>query len=184
MGASKKVEAFLAHYASDYYDPEKAHAYYERTKQLKGKREAEKLSSGQTEVWNVARDQINQRKTADLESAKTNQTERIAALNKTAQETMERINQKLTERLEQIRGELKIPANASPKLRAFLTKQFNQRSASAKAASAEQRRQIGIQIRTALNTAREDYAANRKATEEKYKQASETELATIRSKVK
>ena len=34
----------LQHYASPYYDPQKAHEYYMRTRELKGRRSATKLS--------------------------------------------------------------------------------------------------------------------------------------------
>ena len=34
----------LQHYASPYYDPVKAHEYYMRTRELKGRRSVQKLS--------------------------------------------------------------------------------------------------------------------------------------------
>jgi len=53
-----KVDDFLAHYASEYYDPVKAHEYYERTKHLKGRRSTSKLSSEGREIWNYTKNQI------------------------------------------------------------------------------------------------------------------------------
>ena len=41
----------LQHYASPYYDPQKAHEYYMRTRELKGRRSATKLSDEGKKVW-------------------------------------------------------------------------------------------------------------------------------------
>lgn len=41
----------LQHYASPYYDPVKAHEYYMRTRELKGRRSATKLNDEGKKVW-------------------------------------------------------------------------------------------------------------------------------------
>lgn len=43
LKADEFVEAFLEHYASEDYDPAKAHEYYERTKELKGRDPANRV---------------------------------------------------------------------------------------------------------------------------------------------
>lgn len=41
----------LQHYASPYYDPVKAHEYYMRTRELKGRRSTTKLNDEGKKVW-------------------------------------------------------------------------------------------------------------------------------------
>lgn len=43
----------LAHYASPYYDPKKAHEYYERTKKLKGRKTGTTLNDAGKEAKNL-----------------------------------------------------------------------------------------------------------------------------------
>lgn len=53
----------LAHYASKYYDPVKAHEYYERTKQLKGRTSTAQLNdAGKAAAKNVKENLSNERK--------------------------------------------------------------------------------------------------------------------------
>ena len=42
---------FLLHYASKYYDPVKAHEYYMKNRELKGRRSSSKLNDEGKEAW-------------------------------------------------------------------------------------------------------------------------------------
>lgn len=57
-----KNDDFLAHYSSKYYDPVKAHEYYMRTRELKGRRSSSKLSDEGKEVWSYTKNQITTNK--------------------------------------------------------------------------------------------------------------------------
>lgn len=57
---------YLVHYASEYYDPVKAHEYYEQHKKLKGRR----LNAQGQQAKEYITAQINDRKTAAAEKAK------------------------------------------------------------------------------------------------------------------
>lgn len=52
----------LQHYASPYYDPQKAHEYYMRTRELKGRRSATKLSDEGKKVWSYTKNEIKAEK--------------------------------------------------------------------------------------------------------------------------
>ena len=52
----------LQHYASPYYDPVKAHEYYMRTRELKGRRSATKLNDEGKKVWAYTKNEISSKK--------------------------------------------------------------------------------------------------------------------------
>lgn len=185
-----QAELELMHYASQYYDPVKAHEYYIRNRDLKNKQKAEddKLSSEsrqrQSEATAYVRNQISTAKTNELEKQTKDVDELLKALQTKAEESALRIKQKLEEHLATLNTQLQIPANASPKVRAFLEKQHAKQSASAKNASRAQLQALGKNLRTAISVARTQYAEARKATVEKYKTALETETKNIRNEVR
>ena len=47
---NNKVDDFLQHYASQYYDPVKAHEYYMRNRELKGRRSTSDLNDEGKEI--------------------------------------------------------------------------------------------------------------------------------------
>lgn len=60
---SEFVNHFLAHYVSDYYDPAKAHEYYLKNRELKGRRAVSGLKSEkQKQAWAYAKDKITTEK--------------------------------------------------------------------------------------------------------------------------
>ena len=216
MNGKEKLEALLAihgqervtpslrHYSSEYYDPAKAREYYLRTRELKGQKAAE-MNTAQREAFGYAKTQISEKKKAERTSftektkadrvnARDAQVKKLEELRKSATESLARIDAKLKEFFASIESETKIPANASPKLRAFLEKNQATRKASAKRDSDKARREVGEAMRSAIGNARESYAAASKALseqtktgsqalEDKYKAASETEYQNIRKNV-
>lgn len=132
-------EIDLFHYASKYYDPVKAKAYYERTKELKGRAAAAapKLTSEQqakqTSAKAYVRDQITTQRTAAQKAAAEKQKARLEKLQKDAEATRDRIVEKLKGLVEKLKAGVEeavpkptlneIPASATPRQRAFLEKQ-------------------------------------------------------------
>jgi len=55
--------AVLRHYASPYYDPEKAHEYYMRTRELKG-RSTTSLNDEGKKIWSYTKNNIKSEKAA------------------------------------------------------------------------------------------------------------------------
>lgn len=178
------MDEFFAHYASPYYDPVKRKEYYERTKVLKGERDAKKLTDTQNDVFRVAQDNIKTQRKNELDTATTQRDARLAEIRKKSEETIARINEKLEEKLKSISAGLKIPTNASPKLRAFLTKQQKIQSASAKAEASKERSRLASELRVAISSARDTYAKGRKAANDKYETTIESEREAIRAQVK
>lgn len=139
------VDNFLAHYASEFYDPAKAHQYYELNKQLKGggapaakqtkdqRQQKVATAQNQREALSYANKQISGKRQTELKDAQTAQQARIAALHANVTKRSVEIKQKLEQALVKLREESDktrkalvfnvIPSNASPQVRAFLEKQ-------------------------------------------------------------
>lgn len=60
----------LSHYADPNYDPVKAHEYYMKIRELKGRKKAEDTSSDQmNQEWNTSRSALDKAKQAELDAA-------------------------------------------------------------------------------------------------------------------
>lgn len=201
--ATPKPE-FLAHYSSKYYDPVKAREYYLRTRELKGREAAatanlsKESRERQTEGTAYVRDQISTQKKAALDKNQAKSkadseayTARIQELSARATDTQKRIEQKLKAYLEGIDKNLKIPANASPKLRAFLEQQQARQKNSARKKTSNELRALQKNLRSVVQSARAQYRSTREAnsTERKsivdqYKKDLETETQNIKNQVR
>lgn len=174
-----RVSSFLAHYASKYYDPVKAKEYYERTKELKGREPAVSAESRQRQSQATAyvRNEISTRKKADLEANAATQDKlrnsatakaeahkaRMEKLQADAEATRDAIVNKLKAEVEKIQGELKIPTNASPKLRAFLEKQQATRARSASSRAQGDLQKLRSNVSAVVENARKEYQAFRES---------------------
>lgn len=87
----------LMHYASKYYDPVKAHEYYIRNRELKGRQSSSKLNETGKEQWSYAKEQIKTEKNQKIEEAKTDRDSQIEELRAKAAQKRESITAKLKE---------------------------------------------------------------------------------------
>lgn len=97
------VENFLAHYASQYYDPVKAHEYYLLNRQLSGQQSTSGLTikgnKGRTEkrkeAWTYAKNQVTLAKKEDLKKAEEANKQALQQMRTTATERRTEIGGKL-----------------------------------------------------------------------------------------
>lgn len=94
---AESIEDYLAHYASKYYDPVKAHEYYLRTRELKGRRSSSNLNAEGKKVWSYTKNEISTAKKNDVQEEKNNRDNQIKALRAKADKTRESISSKLEE---------------------------------------------------------------------------------------
>lgn len=64
---------YIRHYASPYYDPVKAHEYYMKTRELKGRRSVQKLSDEGKKVWAYTKNEIKTEKKEKVDAEKEKQ---------------------------------------------------------------------------------------------------------------
>lgn len=110
------VGSFLAHYASEYYDPVKAREYYLRTRELKGKqntseltvKNGKKVNRERTDLrkqaWSYTKDQIAEAKKAELKRIAEDRKAIVEKSRETAEVRREEISNKLTTLLETLTG--------------------------------------------------------------------------------
>lgn len=73
-------EDSLEHYASPYYDPVKAHEYYERTKELKGRRSTTGLNAEGRKVASYVKKQLNEERKTKVNESKAQRDSQIESL--------------------------------------------------------------------------------------------------------
>jgi hypothetical protein len=139
------VDNFLAHYASENYDPAQAHQYYEENKKLKGdgargpkltpEQRAAKAAErkNQSAARSQATKQISAKRQAELEGARVAQNARVEALRTNLEQRSAQIKQKLEEALAKLKVDAQkafkpvqlksIPENATAKEREAIVKQ-------------------------------------------------------------
>lgn len=96
----------LIHYASPYYDPVKAHEYYEQHKQLKG-RPTGRLTDEGKEIWKVTKANIDKAKKRDNDEARLIKIYSVQEFQKNAKEQRAKVQSKLTELLNAINAKYK-----------------------------------------------------------------------------
>lgn len=169
MATRNDVEAFLAHYADPDYDPEAARRYYLRTRKLKGRKPGKKLLPGsqrRTGQAGRAQEQLAKAATPVKKASLKPQTQeqQITSLQKAGEAAVIRIQTQLDDFLSQISAQTPIPADASPKLRAFLEKQQLARAkGKVREANAEVRK-IGLGLKEAIAKAKADTQSSKKST--------------------
>lgn len=104
MRVNLTKEEFMHAYSSQYYDPTKAHDYYERTKKLKG-RSTSGMSDEQKKTWNYVKEGVTTEKKQKTEEIQTSSTAEIEGLKSEASSVRERISEKLKSWLEKITGQ-------------------------------------------------------------------------------
>lgn len=181
--ASMPLGEFLAHYASQYYDPEKRRQRYLRERELKG-RDRSTMTDQQKEIWDVSRDNINAEKRDKVKAEQKTFTDGLESLKAKTSETRERIEQKLREKLERIDADIPIPKNATPERRAYLMEQRAKRTSQVKTIAREDLSKLGKDLIAAISEARTNYQEKKKQLETFYESESQNEYENIRSKVK
>ena len=88
--------AVLRHYASPYYDPQKAHEYYMRTRELKG-RSTTSLNDEGKKIWSYTKNNIKSEKTAKIKEEQEKRDQKITELRAKADATKKQISSRLKE---------------------------------------------------------------------------------------
>ena len=88
--------AVLRHYASPYYDPQKAHEYYMRTRELKG-RSTTSLNDDGKKIWSYTKNNIKSEKAAKVKEEQEKRDQKITELREKAEATKGQISSRLKE---------------------------------------------------------------------------------------
>lgn len=91
-------------YSSKYYDPEKAHEYYEKTKKLKGRRSNKGLNEAGIEAAEYMRKQVDEQHQKELQTKADDITRRSEQLDADLETTVNDISNNLSSALEAARN--------------------------------------------------------------------------------
>jgi hypothetical protein len=170
------ISSFLEHSGSQYYDPVKAHEYYMRTRQLKGRRSTTALKSqSQKEGWSYVQSRIKEDKKTELEAAKNT--------NKAAVEQLRAAgDQRRKELAAKIKSIIQSKIDAIPK---SLGKHARAAEvAKLRAASKPEMDQLRTDIKATIESARASYKQARDDITKKFEAKLDSEFDAIRTNVR
>ena len=96
----------IMHYASEYYDPVKAHEYYMKHRQLKGRSKGSLTDKGK-EIWSYTESNIKDRKRKEIQEAELEKEVRIKELRDNTNKKKVEISNKLQKLLDAINSKYK-----------------------------------------------------------------------------
>lgn len=158
---------YLMHYASEYYDPVKAHEYYMKNRELKKKTSTTSLNETGKEAAKYVKDQLNEEKKAKLiergilkdmavGSARNKRSSGVDSLSENLKREVESGNNEVKQHVEQSKKQIE---SLNEKLKNMTPEQKKQQSASIKEEIAriretnnQKREEIKAQLTTKRNT--------------------------------
>ncbi len=190
---SRESTLWLAHYASKYYDPVKAHEYYERTKQLKGRsRSTGKLSDEGKQVWEVTKSNITQEKNEKSEAQKTEKNNTVSQHRANAQTTKDNITRELkslndllsndlTARINSVKNSSLSKADKQAKIAQLRAENKDKKSMNSEEARAK-RQEVSNQLRNVVTATAEAYKKAKNDLNQSYEAIYNEEYDKILSK--
>lgn len=147
--------AMLRHYASPYYDPVKAHEYYMRTRELKG-RSTTSLNDEGKKIWAYTKNNIKTEKKAKIKEEQEKKNAKITELREKAEATREEITSKLKALNEQLSKEAtsrksNIDSNKNSELEEIDSDVSNQKESIDSKKTTEIERLMAIEIPSGLS---------------------------------
>lgn len=187
MNGESFVHSIL--HASQFYDPVKAHEYYEKTKELKGRRTGLK-GKRKTEAWAYVKSRIGESKKSDLEKAATTNKAGVEQLRSSARQHREVLAEKFKQIYAQISSNTKdqiaaLPEGLSREERKAKVAEIRGQSktdrASTKAGKEQERDEITNALKDSLDNARSKYKQTRESIKAKYEATLDKEFEAIRT---
>ena len=98
---------YVCHYSSPYYDPEKAHQYYEEHKKLKGRRSTKGMTDTGKEAAAYVSNQIGEEKRAKIQEENERHKKEMELLRDASSRTMEQHRMIMNQRITSLQNLLK-----------------------------------------------------------------------------
>lgn len=97
----------LSHYASPYYDPVKAHEYYERTKKLKGRKSTSGLNESGKKAASYVKQQLDAERKQKVETHKNDTNKSVTSNSEKTKEDIKAHNATMKKSIASLRAKLK-----------------------------------------------------------------------------
>lgn len=171
----------LQHYASPYYDPVKAHEYYLKTRELKGRRSTAKLNEEGKIAARYVREQISNERKQKVESHREQTMSKIDSLRERKNAKIESHKNAMRAKIDNLRQMLKGMGKAE---KARNKERIYSLIGSLREENKEMRRQLSEDFKSDSSSLRTDHKNERSRLKEKYDEKYIQELDKIRSESK
>ena len=171
----------LQHYASPYYDPVKAHEYYLKTRELKGRRSTAKLNEEGKIAARYVREQLSNERKQKVESHREQTMSKIDSLRERKNAKIESHKNAMRAKIDNLRQMLKSMGKAE---KARNKEQIYSLIGSLREENKEMRRQLSEDFKSDSSSLRTDHKNERSRLKEKYDEKYIQELDKIRSESK
>lgn len=171
----------LQHYASPYYDPVKAHEYYLKTRELKGRRSTAKLNEEGKIAARYVREQLSNERKQKVESHREQTMSKIDSLRERKNAKIESHKNAMRAKINNLRQMLKGMGKAE---KARNKERIYSLIGSLREENKEMRRQLSEDFKSDSSSLRTDHKNERSRLKEKYDEKYIQELDKIRSESK
>lgn len=183
------VDEFIGDFLSHrIYDPVKAHEYYIRTRQLKGRHSRKTLRGKKKEGWLYVQDQVRGLKKEELHNLSEEHKVESKALHDNAKARRDEISDKIKLLMSGVSDNVKAQLAALPKglskeqrrqREADIRDRANLQKDQSKLERDNQRAKIAEDLKGSVETARENYKAAREQVKAKYEGILDSEYEAI-----
>jgi hypothetical protein len=171
----------LQHYVSPYYDPVKAHEYYLKTRELKGRRSTAKLNEEGKIAARYVREQLSNERKQKVESHREQTMSKIDSLRERKNAKIESHKNAMRAKIDNLRQMLKGMGKAE---KARNKERIYSLIGSLREENKEMRRQLSEDFKSDSSSLRTDHKNERSRLKEKYDEKYIQELDKIRSESK
>lgn len=171
----------LQHYASPYYDPVKAHEYYLKTRELKGRRSTAKLNEEGKIAARYVREQLSNERKQKVESHREQTMSKIDSLRERKNAKIESHKNAMQAKIDNLRQMLK---GMGKEEKARNKERIYSLIGSLREENKEMRRQLSEDFKSDSSSLRTDHKNERSRLKEKYDEKYIQELDKIRSESK
>lgn len=156
----------LKHYASPYYDPVKAHEYYMRTRELKGRKSTSGLNDKGKNAASYIKEQLNAERDSKIEKHKTRTTSQIEGVRTTSKNQIQTIRNSTTNVINAKRDQMKREVEAHTTQTQSKIDSLREKL---KGMSSEEKERMSDSIQNEIAQLREGNAAKRQELQATYK---------------
>lgn len=168
----------VKHYASPYYDPVKAHEYYERTKHLRGIKSTRGMNQEGKNAAQYVKERLNAEKKQKITESKNTRDSTIKSLRDNRKSTIDRHRSEMKSKIESLRQQLKgMPKEQKAQMRENISSQIQ----SIREQNRQVRESLNAEFKTRSGEAKDSHRENASRIREEYEQKYISELEKMRN---
>lgn len=171
----------LKHYASPYYDPVKAHEYYMKNRELKGRRSTAKLNDEGKKAASYVKERLTTERKQKVQTHKDKTDSTIDSLRVQKKAKIEAHKEQMQGKIDNLREQLK---SMSREDKSANKERIYNEIASIRESNKQQRKMLQEQFKASSTSLRTDHKTERTRLKEEYDQKYIDELDKIRSEKK